>query len=169
MTFIIVVLQIFESAFHKFWVRVLQIWVQSVFYKFESSPRFTNSSPVRVLQIWVQSAFYKFESSPRFTNLSPVRVLQVQSSPRFTTCPCLCSLPGHNKDYNNVRVRQRYLFLSQSLNTNYNKIFVQNNSLEEHALRFFLAPPEGRVSPFLSLRRGGSVRLNYYICNICNR
>ena len=55
-------------------VRVLQIWVQSAFYKFESSPRFTNLSPIRVLQIWVQSAFYKFESSPRFT--SPVRVLQ---------------------------------------------------------------------------------------------
>ena len=35
------------------------------------------------------------------------------------------SIPSHNKDYNNVRVRQRYLFLSQSLNTNYNKIFVQ--------------------------------------------
>ena len=34
-------------------VRVLQIWVQSAFYKF------------------VQSAFYKFESSPRFT--SPVQ------------------------------------------------------------------------------------------------
>ena len=50
------------------------------------NPRFKNLSSVRVLQIWVQSAFYKFESSPRFTNLSPVRVLQVQSSPRFTTC-----------------------------------------------------------------------------------
>ena len=55
---------------------VLQIF-ESAFYKFESSPRFTNLSPVRVLQIWVQSAFYKFESSPRFTNLSPVRVLQI--------------------------------------------------------------------------------------------
>ena len=32
---------------------------------------------VRVLQILVQSTFYKFESSPRFTNLSPVRVLQI--------------------------------------------------------------------------------------------
>ena len=37
---------------------------------------FTNFR-VRVLQILVQSAFYKFESSPRFTNLSPVRVLQI--------------------------------------------------------------------------------------------
>ena len=48
-------------------VRVLQIWVQSAFYKFESSPRFTNLSPVHILQIWVQSAFYKS---------SLVRVLQ---------------------------------------------------------------------------------------------
>ena len=30
-------------------------------------PRFTN----------FESAFYKFESSPRFTNLSPVHVLQI--------------------------------------------------------------------------------------------
>ena len=37
---------------------------------------FTNFR-VRVLQILVQSAFYKFESSPRFTNLSPVRVLEI--------------------------------------------------------------------------------------------
>ena len=56
------------DCFTNFRVHVLQILVQSAFYKFESSPRFTNLSPVRVLQILVQSAFYKFESSPRFTN-----------------------------------------------------------------------------------------------------
>ena len=63
MTFIIVILQIFESAF----------------YKFESSPRFTNLSPVHVLQIWVQFAFYKS---------SPVRVLQhAQSQSSATSYP----------------------------------------------------------------------------------
>ena len=81
-------------CFTNFRVRVLQILVQFAFYKFESSPRFTNLSPVRVLEIWVQSAFYKFESSPRLANLSPVRVLQIwvqsafykfESSPRFTS------------------------------------------------------------------------------------
>ena len=85
---------------------------------------------------------------------------------------CKCSLPGHNKNYNNVRVRQRYLFLSQSLNTNYNKIFVQNNSLEEHALRFigspggesqsFSVPTEGRVSPIKLLHKR-NIHLVLYI------
>ena len=64
-------IDIYNSCFTNFRVCVLQIWVQSAFYKFESNPRFTNLSPVRVLQIWVQSAFYKFESSLRFT--SPVQ------------------------------------------------------------------------------------------------
>ena len=46
-------------------------------YKLQLYPGIDCLSPVRVLQILVQSAFYKFESSPRFTNLSPVRVLQI--------------------------------------------------------------------------------------------
>ena len=87
-----------------------------------------------------------------------------------------CSVLSHNKDYNNVRVRQRYLFLSQSLNTNCNKIFLQK-ILEEHAVRSFCSregegqsffvPTEGRVSPFsikllqmlyAMLRRGSYVQ-----------
>ena len=54
--FLVRVLQIFESAFYKFWVRVLQIL----------SPRFTN----------FESAFYKF-----WVRVLQVRVLLVQSSP----------------------------------------------------------------------------------------
>jgi hypothetical protein len=72
----------FDSAFYKFWLRVLQIL----------TPRFTNFDSafykfwLRVLQIF-DSAFYKS---------TPLRVLQIHSTPRFTTCQIVSSLnsPG---------------------------------------------------------------------------
>ena len=56
--FLVRVLQIFESAFYKFWVRVLQILSPRF-----TSPRFTSpvqSSPVREIQYAVFSYFVVF-------------------------------------------------------------------------------------------------------------
>ena len=57
------------------------------------------------------------------------------------------------------------IYFSRNRSIRTTKKYLYKTTLEEHTVRSFLAPAEGRVSPFLSLRRGGSVhfRLNYYI------
>ena len=77
---------------------------------------------------------------------------------------CYCSVPGHNKDYNNVRVRERYYFSrNRSIRTTTKYLY---KTTLEHALRFFgspgeesqsfSVPTEGRVSPIKLLHSSPS-------------
>ena len=52
-----------------------------------------------------------------------------------------------------------YFSRNRSIRTTTKYLYKTTLSKNNTLFVYFLAPPEGRVSPFLSLRRGGSVRL----------